>query len=57
LVTGPDGDNRLVARIDNTQAVAAINKGYSPSPRLDDRARAYGDLVWSIDFDAVVVKG
>jgi hypothetical protein len=56
-VTGPDGDNRLVARIDNTQAVAAINKGYSPSPRLDDRARAYGDLVWSIDFDAVVVKG
>ena len=44
-----------MARIDNAQAVAAINKGHSPSPLLDDWARAYGDLAWSMNLDVVAL--
>jgi hypothetical protein len=55
LVAGVDGDNRVLVRIDNTQANAAINKGWSPSPLLDEWARAYGDLAWSMELDVAAI--
>jgi hypothetical protein len=59
LIPRPGGDGRVIFRIDNTQAVAAVNKGYSPAATLDAVARELSALAaaWNIDIVAVHIPG
>ena len=59
LIPRPGGDGRVILRIDNTQAVAAVNKGYSPAATLDKVAKELLALAasWNIDLVAVHIPG